>query len=95
MIKVGDKVTFNNKYPDCEKYQGKEFTVRDVGTIGGEKVVWLQGLTGCYAADGLNLAAKLIEQKEQFAARIENGKITEMNVPVVKIKDGKVIEMNV
>lgn len=94
-IQVGDKVKFNGKYEDCKQYGDREYTVRDVGIIGGEMVVWLHGLSGCFAEDGLNLEAKLVEQKTSVAARIENGKIVEINVPVAKIENGKIIEMTV
>ena len=83
-IMIGDKVRFNGKYEDCKQYGDREYTVRDVGIIGGERVVWLHGLSGCFAEDGLNLESKLVEQKTSVAARIENGKIVEMNVPVAR-----------
>lgn len=94
-IMVGDKVKFNGKYEDCKQYGDREYTVRNVGIIGGERVVWLHGLSGCFAEDSLNLEAKLVERKTSVAAKIENGKIVWMNVPVAKIENGEIVEMNV
>ena len=95
MLQIGDKVTLNSKCSDYEKYQGNIFEVRDIGTIGGTKVAWLRGLTGCYSVNELNLESKLIYRKTEVAAKISNGKITEMKIPAAEIKNGEIVEMNV
>jgi hypothetical protein len=95
MFKIGDKVSFNDKYPDTQQYAGREYTIRDVGIIGKTRVAWLQGLTGCFAVDGLNLEEELISMREHRVAKIEGGKITEMDIPVAKIQNSKVVEMNI
>lgn len=84
-IQIGDKVT----------YKDNEYVVRDTGLIGGEKVVWLRGKTGWIYEKDLQLSAKMIEHKEYVAAKIKDGKIMEMKVPVAKIQNGKVVEMKV
>lgn len=58
-IKIGDRVIMNNKYLVSEKDKGKIWTVRSnpwncCGTI----VVLLDGKSGGYAIDGLNLVEK-------------------------------------
>ena len=84
-IQIGDKVT----------YKDKEYVVRDTGLIGGEKVVWLRGKTGWIYEKDLHLSAKMIEHQEYVAAKIKDGKITEMKVLAAKIQNGKVVEMKV
>lgn len=55
-MKIGDKVVLNDKYYVAEKNKGKIFTVRaNPQMVGGTMVVWLHGLTGCYAVDGLDV----------------------------------------
>ena len=55
MIVAGDKVKFNNKYSDTEKYQGNEYKVRCVGKVCGSSCVWLEGISGCFALDAVEL----------------------------------------
>lgn len=59
-IKIGDRVTMNNNYFVSEKDKGKIWTVRSnpwncCGTI----VVLLEGKSGGYAIDGLNIVERL------------------------------------
>ena len=61
-IKTGDRVVMNNKYLVSEEKQGKIWTVRSnpwncCGTI----VVLLEGKSGGYAIDGLNLVEERTE----------------------------------
>ena len=64
MIKKGDRVIMNDKYYVSEKNKGKEFIVTTEPTeVCGTLSVWLEGIRGCYAIDGLtkvnwNLAEK-------------------------------------
>ena len=65
-IKIGDRVIMNNKYLVSEKDKGKTWTVRSnpwncCGTI----VVLLEGKSGGYAIDGLNV----VEER----TKIDNG----------------------
>jgi len=54
MLKIGDKVVMNDKYCVTEQNKGKIFTVTtEPSKMCGEKVVFLEGYRGCYAADGL------------------------------------------
>lgn len=54
-LKIGDKVVMNDKYHVSEKNKGKVFTVRsEPQKISGTMCVWLEGYSGCYAADGLD-----------------------------------------
>lgn len=58
-VKIGDKVVMNSNYFVSEENKGKIFTVRSnpwncCGTI----VVLLEGKSGGYAIDGLNLVEK-------------------------------------
>lgn len=55
MLKIGDKVTMNDKYYVSEKNRGKVFTVKsEPQEVCGTLSVWLEGYRGCYAADGLD-----------------------------------------
>lgn len=65
-IKIGDRVIMNNNYSVSEKDKGKTWTVRSnpwncCGTI----VVLLEGKSGGYAIDGLNV----VEER----TKIDNG----------------------
>ena len=54
MIKKGDRVIMNDKYYVSEKNKGKEFIVTTEPTeVCGTLSVWLEGIRGCYAIDGL------------------------------------------
>ena len=58
-VKIGDKVVMNSNYFVSEENKGKIWTVRSnpwncCGTI----VVLLEGKSGGYAIDGLNLVEK-------------------------------------
>ncbi len=56
MLKIGDKVTMNDKYWVSEKNKGKVFTVKtEPKEVCGTLCVWLDGFISCYAVDGLNL----------------------------------------
>ena len=55
-IKIGDKVIMNDRYCVSNQNKGKVWTVcsepwRCCGTL----VVKLEGISGCYAADGLEV----------------------------------------
>ena len=53
-LKVGDKVTMNNKYYVTDKNKGVVFTVRsEPWDVCGTECVLLDGYLGGYAADGL------------------------------------------
>ena len=53
-LRIGDRVTMNNKYHIPEKYQGVVFTVRsEPWDLCGTEVVLLEGYRGGYATDGL------------------------------------------
>lgn len=55
MLKIGDKVTMNDKYYVSEKNRGKLFTVNsEPQDVCGTLSVWLDGFRGCYAVDGLD-----------------------------------------
>ena len=55
-MKVGDKVVMNDKYYVSEKNKGKEFTVTaGPQDVCGTMSVWLDGIRGCYAVDGLTV----------------------------------------
>lgn len=55
-MKVGDKVVMNDKYYVSEKNKGKEFTVKaGPQDVCGTMSVWLDGVRGCYAVDGLTV----------------------------------------
>lgn len=54
MLKVGDKVTMNDKYHVSEQNKGKVFTVKtEPREVCGTLSVWLEDFRGCYAVDGL------------------------------------------
>lgn len=56
MLKIGDKVTMNDKYWVSEKNKGKVFTVKtEPQEVCGTLCAWIDGFSGCYAVDGLNL----------------------------------------
>lgn len=53
-LKIGDKVVMNDKYYD--KYKGKVFTIKaGPEIIGQTECFWLEGYSGAYCADGLDL----------------------------------------
>lgn len=55
MLKIGDRVTMNDKYYVSEKNRGKVFTVKsEPQDVCGTLSVWLEGFRGCYAVDGLD-----------------------------------------
>lgn len=55
-MKIGDKVVMNNKYYVNEKNKGKVWTVRsEPWECCGTLVVLLEGKSGNYAVDGLNI----------------------------------------
>lgn len=55
-IKVGDKVVMNNRYVVSDPNKGKIWTVCSEPWIcGGKLVVKLDGKSGCYAVDGLDV----------------------------------------
>jgi len=54
MLNIKDKVVMNDKYHVSEKNKDKEFVVRtEPQDVCGTMCVWLEGFSGCYAADGL------------------------------------------
>jgi len=65
MLKPGDKVTMNNKYCVNEKNKGREFIVTaGPQMVYGKECVWLDGYSGCYAADGLTVVMKPYTREE-------------------------------
>lgn len=55
-MKIGYKVTMNNKYYVSEANKGKVWTVQsEPWNLCGTEVVLLEGKSGGYAVDGLNL----------------------------------------
>lgn len=57
-IKVGDKVVMNNRYIVSDPNKGKIWTVCSEPWIcGGTLVVKLDGKSGCYAVDGLDVVS--------------------------------------
>jgi hypothetical protein len=53
-LKAGDKVMFNTKYEVSDKNKDKVFSVQfGPQLVSGTPSVWLDGLSGCYALDGL------------------------------------------
>lgn len=55
-MKIGDKVIMNSKYYVSEKNRGRIFVViSNPRDICGTESVFLEGYTGCYAVDGLNI----------------------------------------
>lgn len=55
MLKNGDKVKMNDKYYVSEENKKKVFVVTaGPKNVGGTMCVWLEGYSGCYAADGLD-----------------------------------------
>lgn len=73
-IEKGDLVIMNGKYSIPIQYQGKLFTVSsDIQEVCGTASVWLDGYTGCYAADGLDVICKNnIEDKRYNAIALHN-----------------------
>ncbi len=60
MLKIGDKVTMNNKYYVSEKNKGKVWTVRsEPWDCCGTLVVLLEGKSGGYAVDGLDIVREV------------------------------------
>ena len=59
MIEKGDFVVMNNKYYVADKNKGKEFQViSEPWNLCGTVVVKLNGYSGGYALDGLDLVRK-------------------------------------
>lgn len=55
-MKIGDKVVMNNKYIVSDENRGKVWTVRsDPWICCGTPVVLLEGKSGGYAVDGLDI----------------------------------------
>jgi len=55
-MKIGDKVVMNNKYRVSEENKGKVWTVRsEPWEVCGMLVVLLEGRSGGYAVDGLDI----------------------------------------
>lgn len=58
-IKIGDKVTMNDKYYVSEKNKGVEWTVMsEPFDVCGTTCVMLEGFSGGYALDGLDKVNK-------------------------------------
>ena len=56
MLKPGDKVVMNDRYRIPEQYRGKIWTIAsEPWMVCGAMVVKLEGKTGCYAVDGLDV----------------------------------------
>jgi len=65
MLKSGDKVVMNGKYYVSEENKGREFVVKaGPQEICGTACVWLDGYSGCYAADGLTAKMKPYTREE-------------------------------
>lgn len=55
-MKIGDKVVMNDNYYVSEANRGRVWTIRsEPWNVCGEMVVALEGKSGGYAVDGLNL----------------------------------------
>ena len=66
-MEKGDLVIMNGKYRVPIQYQGKIFKVSsDMQEVCGTKSVWLEGYTGCYAADGLDVICKNTVENNGF-----------------------------
>jgi hypothetical protein len=60
MLKPGDKVTMNNKYYVSKENYGKVWTVRSEPWVCcGSEIVLLEGKTGGYAVDGLDVVLEV------------------------------------
>lgn len=58
-IEIGDKVVMNNKYCVSEENKGKVWTVRsNPWNCCGTTVVLLEGKSGGYAIDGLDIVSE-------------------------------------
>lgn len=58
-INKGDFVVMNNKYYVANHNLGRVFRVKtEPQKVCGTLSVWLDGYTGCYAVDGLDLVRK-------------------------------------
>lgn len=65
-MKIGDKVVMNNKYYVNEKNKGKVWTVRsEPWECCGTLVVLLEGKSGGYAVDGLDIVEEAYETEER------------------------------
>lgn len=54
-LHIGDTVVMNDKYHVSAKNKGKQFIVRtEPQMVCGTLSVWLEGVSGCYAVDGLD-----------------------------------------
>jgi len=62
-LRPGDKVRMTDKYFEGEQHAGKVWKVRSwPWTTCGEEVVLLEGFTGGYAVDGLELVERSSEE---------------------------------
>ncbi len=62
-MKIGDKVVMNNKYCVSEENKGKVWIVRsEPWECCGELVVLLEGKSGGYAVDGLDVVEEKSKQ---------------------------------
>lgn len=53
-LHTGDKVIMNDKYYVSARNKGKQFSVvTEPQMVCGTLCVWLEGVHGCYAVDGL------------------------------------------
>jgi len=58
-LRPGDKVRMNTRYYEGEEHAGKIWKVRSWPWVTcGEKVVLLEGFTGGYSVDGLDLVER-------------------------------------
>lgn len=58
-MKIGDKVVMNDKYYVSKENKGKVWTVRsETWKCSGQLVVLLEGKSGGYAVDGLDIAGE-------------------------------------
>ena len=61
-IKIGDKVSLNDKYVEYEDHKDEVFEVIGFGNVCGTEVAYLKG-TGAYALDGLKPAGSKPAEK--------------------------------
>lgn len=70
-MKIGDKVTMNNKYYVSSEDKGRVWVVRsDPWYLCGTLVVLLDGMSGGYAVDGLTLVDQKLGGKEKRYGKI-------------------------
>lgn len=69
-LHIGDIVVMNDKYHVSAKNKGKQFIVRtEPQMVCGTLSVWLEGVSGCYAVDGLD--KKDGESESRLKANVE------------------------